>query len=476
MGILNGQIPEKAETKLTENQLNKLAVDEEERTAIQNKTVYENVLKQRLVALKKMDVATWTKEREDAIAKEKGEIPAADKPKPVDTGLTPDQEVQFLSRYKADQIGQGLDRYGYVTQLPTDAEVEETREALALADSHEICDRCKTRFQVFPDRRLEDGALTTQGKCKHHWGKKQYPKREKHGPHQEPTWSCCHEVIGSSGCVVGDTHVFKVSEAKRLAAIMPFIETPENDDVSPNAAVCFDCEMSYTTKGLELIRLTALAWPSHKPVLDILVRPLGHLLDLNTRFSGVTTEQFFDAKPYDPANPVFDPKDLRIVDSPYRARHLFCQLISPKTPVLGHAIDNDLNTIRLIHPTIVDTVLLYPHSAGLPIRNGLRNLAKNKLQLHIQQAGAAGHDSHEDARATGELVRHKIAQDWKILKLDGWQMQEGGPIPPPPAGPPPSDPVLGEKRKRDLLDDAEADADEDDRPPAKKQEEGDVAF
>ncbi|KAF2648321.1 hypothetical protein K491DRAFT_699005 [Lophiostoma macrostomum CBS 122681] len=461
MAALNNKV-QNGKTKLTDNQLNKLAVDEEEQTAVQNKTVYENVLKQRLVTLKKMDVSTWTKEREDAIAKEKGDLPAEEKPKPVESGLTPEQEVQFLSRLTADPVDLCLDKHGYVIQKPTDAEIEETEEALKLADFYEVCERCKTRFQAFPDRRLEDGALTTQGKCTHHWGRKEFPKR------QDAKYTCCHEPIGSPGCVVGDTHVFKVSEAKRLSAIMPFIETPENEDVSLNTAVCFDCEMSYTTRGLELIRLTALAWPSHKPVLDVLVRPLGHVLDLNTRFSGVTRAQFLNAKPHDPANPVFDSNDLRIVGTPHRARALFCQLISPKTPVLGHAIDNDLNTIRLIHPTIIDTVLLYPHPAGLPIRNGLRSLAQRYLGLKIQQAGADGHDSHEDARATGELVRLKVAKEWRKLRTDGWQWHEGTPIPPPPVGPPPTDPVPGEKRKRDDLDDVEDG--EDDRPVAKKEE------
>jgi RNA exonuclease 1 len=209
-------------------------------------------------------------------------------------------------------------------------------------------------------------------------------------------------------------HVFKVSDVKRLSVIMPFIETPENDKVEPHTAVCFDCEMGYTTQGLELLRITAVSWPTHKPLLDVLVRPLGQLLDLNTRFSGVTAKQYFNAAPYDSENLPTDPKNIGIVDSPYVARDLFLKLISPQTPVLGHALENDLNTIRLIHPTIVDTVILYPHQQGLPIRNGLRNLAKIHLGLDIQQGGAAGHDSFEDAWATGELVRCRVARGRRL--------------------------------------------------------------
>ena len=223
---------------------------------------------------------------------------------------------------------------------------------------------------------------------------------------------------------------------------MPFIETPENDKAPSDIGVCFDCEMGYTTYGLELMRLTAISWPTHKPLVDVLVRPIGHLLDVNTRFSGITTEQFLNAKPYDPADPKPKRNDLRIVESPYAARDLFLSHVTTTTPVLGHALENDLNTLRIIHPNIVDTVLLFPHKRGLPLRHGLRALAKEKLDIDIQQAGAAGHDSYEDAKTTGELIRFKVAEKWKQLKHDGWEIRDDGVFPPmPPGTPPPQAPL-----------------------------------
>jgi hypothetical protein len=102
--------------------------------------------------------------------------------------------------------------------------------------------------------------------------------------------------------------VYNVKDPNRLSLIMPFIETPENDKVPKDTAVCFDCEMGYTTNGLEMLRLTVITWPQHKPLIDVLVRPLGHVLDFNTRFSGITADQFLNAKPYDAANP----KPIRI--------------------------------------------------------------------------------------------------------------------------------------------------------------------
>lgn len=417
------------------NQLNKLAVDEEEQIAKANPAVYENVLKQRLFKLKKMTPEEWVKERFDALAKERGLPPKRPPPKKVDTGLTPKEEVIFLSNLTCSQ--DGLDAHGYITKLPTTDQLDEARSAQSAADFWEVCDRCNTRFQVFPERREEDGALTTGGQCTYHWGRRVFPKRAKNAVSEPTTFSCCNEPVGSPGCTTYDTHVYKISDPKRLSLVMPFIETPINDRAPTDIAVCFDCEMGYTTHGLELMRLTAISWPTHKPLVDVLVRPIGHLLDVNTRFSGITTEQFLNAKPYDPTDPKPRRNDIRIVESPYVARDLFLAHITTTTPVLGHALENDLNTLRIIHPNIIDTVLLFPHRRGLPLRHGLRALAKDKLDLDIQQGGAAGHDSFEDAKTTGELIRFKVAERWKQLKQDGWEIRDSGVYPPMPPGTPP---------------------------------------
>ncbi|KAJ4376192.1 RNA exonuclease 3 [Neocucurbitaria cava] len=493
--ILKAVKPEIKALHLTSNQLIRLAVDEEERIAKESGSVYENILKQRLVKLKTMTSQEWVNERMARFAMIKERAAAATNPasKRVDTGLTPQQEILFVKTLNCAR--DGLDAYGYVTKLPTEEELTKTREGLEAAGFFEKCDRCSARFQVFPDRRVADGALTTGGRCSHHWGKRNYAK------YRGTRVMCCNELVDSPGCTTTDSHVFNVKDPKRLSLIMPFIQTPENDHAPPGTAVCFDCEMGYTTNGLEMLRLTVISWPDHELLIDVLVQPLGHILDFNTRFSGITLEQFTNAKPYDPENPKPDPKALRIVDSPYVARDLFLALISPKTPVIGHALENDLNTIRLIHPTIIDTVILFPTRQGLPYRNGLRHLAKQHLDQDIQQGGAAGHDSLEDARTTGELVRFKIKEDWKRKRATHEITDEGvlprelslpptAPIAPPkapmdtPKAPVPASMKPAEKRKllveyevsdeelssHDQADDEHSDNKHlDDGPPAKKR-------
>ncbi|KAJ4305820.1 RNA exonuclease 3 [Kalmusia sp. IMI 367209] len=466
---------------LTANQLRSLAVDEEEKVARENPVVYDNVIKHRMAAYKKMTIEEWVKIRREATVKDNGEPPKKPPLKKVETGMTLKQEVTFLSTLFAPEAS--LEAHGFVTKMPTDAEVEECKKTQMMSDCWEVCDRCGTRFQAFPERREQDGALTAGGKCQHHWGKKMWPRRSK-GEETEPAkYSCCNAPVGSPGCTVNDTHVYKFTDVNRMSLVMPFVETPTNDEVEPQTAVCFDCEMGYTTQGFELLRLTVVSWPSHKPVIDVLVRPLGYILDLNTQWSGVTMDQFLNAKPHDPENPKPKRTELRIVESPYVARDLFLKHVSRDTPVLGHALENDLNVIRLIHPTIVDTVILYPTRSGLPYRHSLKTLAKQHLGLDVQQGGASGHDSYEDARTTGELIRFTVAQKWKRLKEEGWAIRDDGVYPPLPTDlPPPTAPAApsmiatpkmastngdtAEKRKHDR--DEGGGKDSIDEPPHKK--------
>ena len=48
--------------------------------------------------------------------------------------------------------------------------------------------------------------------------------------------------------------------------------------------------------------------------------------------------------------------------------------------------------------------------------------------------GDRGHDSKEDAVATGDLVRVKAMETWKTLKSKGWVMKDDKLVPPPGTG------------------------------------------
>ena len=426
----------KSDLEMSSQELVAAVLDEEEKIAKQNPSVYSNVVKLRIVALKKMKLAEWKSERLKHV-KLKKPIDALSSPsaipKVIDTLLSPDEETALLSRLLARQ--NTLCKHGYIPVAPSEKEIEEARKGVEVAQGWEQCDRCRTRFQVFPGRRAEDGALTSGGTCLYHTARLRRPTEDKvDKSNREPFYACCNESVGkSTGCTPSETHVFKISEAKRLALVMPFVETPENHSLESNRAVCFDCEMGYTTYGMELIRLTATSWPDGRELLDVLVRPLGEILDLNSRFSGVWPKDFASAIPYSPplsTSSTTTTPSLQLVDSPQAARTLLFMHISPTTPLIGHALENDLNATRIIHPSIVDTALLYPHPRGLPLRNSLKTLMKLHLERDIQMGGAIGHDSKEDARAAGDLVRLRVGEVWKGLKRDGWTVRDGELHPP----------------------------------------------
>lgn len=434
---------------LSPNELVTMALDEEEKAAKDNPNVYSNVIKLRIVKLSKMNMEDWANEVKahlnDRYYKLEPSQEAPSKPEPLATGLSAQEEIAIISKLVTPL--EGLEEYGYVTRAPTKEEVDNARKGVEGSKGWEQCCRCGGRFQVWPGRR-EDGSLTSGGQCTYHPGKPMYPPRTQTehitGP-KEAYFPCCNESLGtSSGCTKGETHVFKVSETKRLASVLQFEKTPwqQSSVVTPRPPVSFDCEMGYTTLGMELIRLTAVSWPDGNALLDILVRPMGEVLDLNSRFSGVFPEHYASAVPYSAHTPTPDDKKandtesgnklpLQVVDSPAAARALLFQHLQPDTPLIGHAIDNDLNACRIIHPTVIDTVLLYPAPrGGLPYRMGLKTLSRKYLERDIQMGGERGHDSKEDSIATGDLVRVKVMEMWKELKAKEWKIRDGKLVPP----------------------------------------------
>ena len=95
------------------------------------------------------------------------------------------------------------------------------------------------------------------------------------------------------------------------------------------------------------------------------------------------------------------------------------EILHPRTVLIGHSLDSDLKALKLTHPFIIDTALLYPHPRGPPLKSSLKWLAQRYLNREIQRghgtAGpAAGHNSIEDARTCLDLVKQKCekGKEW----------------------------------------------------------------
>lgn len=423
------------------------ALDEEQKAATEKPAIYMNVMRNRIMMYKKMDREGWRSEREKETPKSqetKKRRDMGDEPRKIETGLSPTLEVEILRRILTpiDHLSQ----HGYVSTIPSELNIQKARDGKEASQGWEKCDRCQQRFQVFPGRRASDGALTSGGTCTFHWGKTYIPtKAVGDKTRRAKRYQCCGEDVGDSvGCFSKDHHVYKVNAPNMLATTLNFEHTPQNKGIPEDRAVAFDCEMAYTVHGLELIRLTAVSWPKGEAMLDVLVRPIGEILDLNSRFSGIWPKDMARAKPWTSSDSTpsksgsgsesedgeVSKKNLSIVSSPVVARDLLFSLLSPSTPLIGHGLENDLNAVRIIHPTLIDTVLLYPHKGGLPFRYGLRNLMEQHLNRRIQQDKAGGHDSAEDAMAAGELVRLRVQEEWENMKRLGWRVSGQSLVPP----------------------------------------------
>ncbi|PIO38601.1 hypothetical protein AB205_0141430 [Aquarana catesbeiana] len=95
----------------------------------------------------------------------------------------------------------------------------------------------------------------------------------------ETQYSCCSSGVGSPGCQVAKQHVHD----GRKENLDGFVKTFDklNESESPGV-YALDCEMCYTTKGLELTRVTVIN-SQLKVVYDTFVQPDNKIVDYNTR-------------------------------------------------------------------------------------------------------------------------------------------------------------------------------------------------
>ncbi|KAM4710133.1 RNA exonuclease 1 homolog isoform 2-T2 [Discoglossus pictus] len=250
-----------------------------------------------------------------------------------------------------------------------------------------VCCRCGAEYMVSPS-----GNCVRREECVHHWGRL---RRQRVPGGWETHYNCCSGAVGSTGCQVAKQHV----QDGRKDNLDGFVKTFEKlPAAGRNPGVyALDCEMCYTTQGLELTRVTVIN-SQLKVVYDTFVQPDNKVVDYNTRFSGVTEE--------DLQNTTITLRDVQAV--------LLC-MFSSETILIGHSLESDLFALKLIHATVVDTAIVFPHRLGLPYKRALRSLMADHLKRIIQD-NVDGHDSSEDACSCMELMIWKIKEDAKVKR------------------------------------------------------------
>ncbi|XP_044135700.1 RNA exonuclease 1 homolog [Bufo gargarizans] len=247
-----------------------------------------------------------------------------------------------------------------------------------------VCCRCGESYSVTPQ-----GRHVRKEECTYHSGK---VLKHKVPGGMETRYSCCEAAVGTPGCQMAKLHVHDGQKDNLDGFIKTFVKLQPSDGNPGIFSV--DCEMCYTTHGLELARVTVVD-PSLQVVYDTFVKPDNEIIDYNTRLSGVTEENL-----------------KNITTSIRDVQAIMLNLFSADTILIGHGLENDLTALKLIHDTVVDTSIVFPHRLGFPYKRALRSLIADYLRRIIQD-NVSGHDSSEDATACMELMIWKVKEDTK---------------------------------------------------------------
>ena len=180
-----------------------------------------------------------------------------------------------------------------------------------------------------------------------------------------------------------DTRITDIKEAD-----VPESEVEAGSILGGREIIALDCEFCKTDDGeYALTRVSLVNWEG-STILDELVKPERPIVDYVTLYSGITEKMLVGVT-------------TTLADIQKR----LLEIITPRTILMGHSLESDFNALKLTHPFIVDTALLFP--ARGTQKQALRFLTKRFLGREIQNRGAKGHDSTEDAIAVLDLVKQK---------------------------------------------------------------------
>ena len=170
---------------------------------------------------------------------------------------------------------------------------------------------------------------------------------------------------------------------------VPESEIEQGSITAGRHIISIDCEMCKAENDqLVLTRISLLNWDG-SVAMDKLVKPDVPIKDYLTQWSGIT-----------PA--MLENVTTTLAD----IQKELLELITPRTILVGHSLNSDLNAMKLTHPFLIDTGILFPHPRGPPYKQSLKWLAQKYLHREVQK-GSSGHDSVEDSKTCLDLVKQK---------------------------------------------------------------------
>lgn len=155
-------------------------------------------------------------------------------------------------------------------------------------------------------------------------------------------------------------------------------------------------ERKKTTK--QLFFLYNFFLTDHQQLINELVKPTEEITDYVTHISGVSEKSL-----------------IGITTSLSEIQKKIQRYLTGDTILVGHGLVNDLKCLKMRHPYIIDTAVIYHHKNGPPYKPSLRDLCTRYLKRTIQvrdedkkPGSEQGHDPCEDAIASLELVERKL--------------------------------------------------------------------
>ncbi|KAG8183030.1 hypothetical protein JTE90_015661 [Oedothorax gibbosus] len=261
-------------------------------------------------------------------------------------------------------------------------------------------------------------AAAEGGWCRYHFGKVEWYRDSK--GKKMALYTCCARPKSDLGCSRSKHHVsfhrpFEKIEFMRVGSPPVDAEFPTGDR-HPRNVFALDCEMAFTTRGMELVKVSLIGIDG-SVVYDTYVLPKHDILDYNTPFSGVDADIM-----------------TGVTTTLTEVQDQLVRLLNKDSILIGHSVENDFLALNFVHENVVDTSFVFPHAQGYPIKHSLKYLAKHHLKKSIQK-GFQGHSSVEDARTCMELMLFKIYQDTKPINWVPESRDNGffREVPPPPA-------------------------------------------
>lgn len=154
-----------------------------------------------------------------------------------------------------------------------------------------------------------------------------------------------------------------------------------------------DCEMCRTSKAENELARVSIVDENYESVYETLVRPSNPIIDYLTPWSGITKELM---------EPVT--KTLAEVQKEVAA-------VLPSDAILvGQSLNCDLSAMKIMHPYVIDTSVIFNMTGDRNRKSKLQALAKTFLGEEIQM-NKCGHSSIEDSTTSLKLTKLKLSKD-----------------------------------------------------------------